>query len=99
MSQDAGAPTGDAWAADAAGCARMFAEFARSASPRAPLYARLATGIAADEELAGLLLHSPPRQRQPVLLLACIHVLLLEPEGDAELARFYPNLTAAAGRR
>ena len=93
MNQDAGATTGDAWAADAAACARMFAEFARSASPRAPLYARLATGIAADEELAGLLLHSPPRQRQPVLLLACIHALLLE-GGDAELARFYPNLAA-----
>ena len=65
-------------ATDAGGCARMFAEFARSASPRAPLYARLAEGIAADDELAGLLLHAPPTQRQPVLLFACVHDLLLD---------------------
>jgi hypothetical protein len=88
-----GVHTADAWATDSAACARMFAEFARSARPRAPLYARLATGIAADPELAGLLLLSPPRQRQPVLLLACIHALLLEAR-YGELARFYPNLTA-----
>jgi hypothetical protein len=74
----------------------MFAEFARSASPRAPLYTRLSAGIADSESLAGLLLLSPPRQRQPVLLLACIHYLLLGPEGRrTALARYYPNLTAA----
>jgi hypothetical protein len=96
VTQAPGGTTSDAWATDAAGCARMFAEFARSASPRAPLYTRLADGIAAHDDLAGLLLLSPPRQRQPVLLLACVHMLLLGPEGrDADLARFYPNLTAA----
>jgi hypothetical protein len=71
----------------------MFADFAASASPRAPLYVRLSAGIAADPELPGLLLLAPPTQRQPVLLLACVHDLLLAGDGD-ELAAYYPNLTA-----
>ena len=57
-----------------AACARVFAALAESAKPRAPLYVRLAEGIAADHELAGLLLLAPPTQRQPVLLLACVHI-------------------------
>jgi hypothetical protein len=72
----------------------LFAEFARTASPRAPLYHRLATGIAADPELAGLLLSAPPMQRQPVLLFACVHDLLLAGRSDDGLARFYPDLVA-----
>jgi hypothetical protein len=71
----------------------LFAEFARTASQRAPLYHRLASGIAADPELAGLLLSAPPMQRQPVLLLACVHDLLLAGRPDHGLARFYPDLT------
>jgi hypothetical protein len=82
-------------ALDAAGCAALFAEFARTASRRAPLYQRLAAGIAVDPALAGLLLHAPPAQRQPVLLFACVHELLLV-DGDDQLAAFYPNLTAPA---
>jgi hypothetical protein len=86
-------------ATDAAGCARMFEFFARTTATRAPFYARLAAGIAEDETLAGLLLHAPPAQRQPVLLFACVHDLLLSAsDGDAaethRLARYYPNLTA-----
>jgi hypothetical protein len=81
---------GAAW--DAAGCAAMFAEFARTASPRAPLYQTLAAGIATDPELAGLLLHAPPQQRQPVLLFACVHDLLLRGGDDGDLRRHYPNL-------
>ena len=70
----------------------MFAEFARGASPRAPLYARLAAGIAADDSIAGLLLHAPPRQRQPVLFLACVHSILLGPAGeDDPLAGLVPQ--------
>jgi hypothetical protein len=38
------------------------------------------------------LLLAPPTQRQPVLLLACVHAMLLA-DGDGALARFYPNLT------
>jgi hypothetical protein len=88
----------DGWtetATDAATCARMFGDFARTTRTRAPLYSRMADGIAGDEALAGLLLFAPPAQRQPVLLFACVHDLLLSrADGDAELARYYPNLTA-----
>jgi hypothetical protein len=82
-------------ALDDAGCAALFAEFARTASRRTPLYERLATGIAGDPALAGLLMHAPPGQRQPVLLFACVHDLLLV-DGEDQLAAFYPNLTAPA---
>ena len=55
----------------------------------------MAAGLADDEPLAGLLLHAPPEQRQPVLLFACVHALLLDGAGaDEDLARYYPNLTA-----
>jgi hypothetical protein len=89
------APVSEVWrdrAIDARGCARMFADFAGTTRSRAPLYSRMAAGIAEDERLAALLLHAPPVQRQPVLLFACVHALLLEGDGD-ELARYYPNLT------
>src|SRR5262245_12005660 len=83
-------------ATDATACARMFADFALTTQSRAPLYSRMASGIAQDVQLAGLLLRSPAAQRQPVLLFACVHDLLLAGiDGDgAELARYYPNLTA-----
>jgi len=73
-------------------CALMFAEFGRTATKRAPLYAQLSAGIAADDELASLLLTAPVTQRQPVLLFACVHALLLDGHDDP-LARHYPNLT------
>ncbi len=82
-------------AIDAVGCGGLFAEFARTASRRAPLYGRLAAGIAADPELAALLLRAPLRQRQPVLLFACVHDLLLG-DSDDRLAAFYPDLTTPA---
>jgi hypothetical protein len=88
----------DGWAeaaTDAATCARMFGDFARTTESRAPLYSRMARGIAEDEPLAGLLLRAPAAQRQPVLLFACVHDLLLAGDGDrTDLARYYPNLTA-----
>lgn len=89
-------PAAVAGATDVRGCANMFAEFARSASPRAPLYAALAAGVARDAELAALLLHAPPRQRQPVLLFASVHFLLLLGRADAGLRAHYPNLTPAS---
>ena len=85
-----GSPQG---ATDALGCAAMFAEFARTASPRAPLYQALAAGIAEDQGLAALLLHAPPQQRQPVLLLASVHYLLLRGRDRTGLGTHYPNLT------
>ena len=67
---DAGVSTGDALADDAAGCAGCS-----PSSPAAPARGRRCTpasptGIADDAELAGLLLHAPAAQRQPVLLFA-----------------------------
>ncbi len=73
---------------------RHFEHFSATSSPRAPLYASLATIVARDPSLYGLLHHAPPTQRLPVLLFACVHELLLE-HPDAELARWYPNLTEA----
>lgn len=81
---------------DAAACARMFEEFASTTAARAPLYSRLSAGIAADGELAAVLLTAPVTQRQPVLLFACVHALLLESPDD-DLASYYPNLTVDPG--
>ena len=83
---------------DAPGVTALFAEFARTATQRAPLYHRLATGIAADPALAELLLSAPPMQRQPVLLFACVHDLLLAGRPDHGLAHFYPDLVAETDR-
>lgn len=71
---------------------RRFSESAATSHPRAPLYAALSAGIAADPTLAGLLLHAPEPQRLPVLLFATTHALLLA-EPDHPLAAWYPNLT------
>lgn len=83
---------------DVATCQRMFADFGRQLVKSAPLYARLAEGVSRDERLSGLLLVAPPTQRQPVLLFACVHWLLLN-EPDDPLARWYPNLVAGTTRR
>lgn len=72
--------------------ARRFRESAASHHPRAPLYAALASGIADEPEISGLLLHAPPEQRLPVLLFACVHTLVLQ-EPQSDLAAWYPNLT------
>lgn len=77
----------------------MFADFATSTATRAPLYTRMSEGLALDPELAGLLLHSPVHQRQPVLFFASVHALLLAADRtggvDGDLAAHYPNLTPA----
>lgn len=70
---------------------RMFGEFAETTAKRAPLYTTLSRAIAADPALWGLLDAAPPTQRQPVLLFAAIHSLLLA-EPDEPLAAWYPNL-------
>ena len=82
---------------DLAVCRQRFADFARSVERSAPLYADLASGVAADGHLTGLLLAAPTAQRQPVLLFACVHWLLLHDPNDP-LAAWYPNLTAAPRR-
>lgn len=73
--------------------ARRFRAFGAETAKRAPLYSRLAERIADDPSTCRLLLHAPDEQRLPVLLFACVHLLLLT-EPDQPLARYYPNLTA-----
>ena len=70
---------------------RRFAESAVTSLPRAPLYAALSAGIAADPGLHRLLLDAPPTQRLPVLLFASIHSLLIAGPTHP-LADWYPNL-------
>jgi hypothetical protein len=59
-----------------------FAGFAEMSPSRAPLYHRLATGVAADREVAARLLLAHPDQRQPVLLFAAVHDVLLAGDTD-----------------
>lgn len=80
---------------DVATCQKLFADFSRQTAKGTPLYSRLAGGVAADPDLAGLLLIAPPAQRLPVLLFACVHSLVLE-EPESALAGHYPNIAGNA---
>ncbi|MEO1059544.1 MAG: DUF2332 domain-containing protein, partial [Actinomycetota bacterium] len=71
--------------------ARRFGEFSNTTSRRAPLYAAISTYLANTPELTDPLLAAPDTQRQPVLLLAAIHHLLIE-DSSEPLATWYPNL-------
>jgi hypothetical protein len=77
---------------------QTFRATATTCERRAPLYARLCRSIADDAPTRRLLLHAPPEQRLPVLLLACVHWLLLT-EPEHELRRFYPNLIDESSAR
>jgi hypothetical protein len=69
-----------------------FLDFVGTAGSRAPLYARLAAGIAESELPLAILAQAPAYRRIPVTLLAAIHdVLLADP--NEELASWYANLT------
>ncbi|MFM8266740.1 MAG: DUF2332 domain-containing protein [Ilumatobacteraceae bacterium] len=68
--------------------AGQFREFAQTAAHRSPLYGRLATAIADDAMLLGLLDDAPPDQRRPVLLFAAVHHLVLEGHGGELGAHF-----------
>ena len=78
-------------AADPTALADQFRSFARQASPRSPLYGRLAEVAADDEAILGILDETPTGQPRPVMLLAAVHFLLLG-ERDDPLAAYYPNL-------
>lgn len=71
-----------------------FRNLARTSLPRAPLNAALSSGIAARPDLLRLLLHAPPEQRQPVLLLAALHDLVLR-EPQHPLAEWYGSIVPA----
>ncbi len=70
---------------------RQFRAFAASCRPRAPLYARLADGVAEHPEVAELMLAAPPEQHNPTLLMAAMHDLVLRGV-SSDLALFYPNI-------
>lgn len=72
--------------------AERFARFAsEECAGYAPLYERLASGIAGDAEVLALAAGAAPGQPAPNLLLGAIHYLLLR-GADDPLARFYPSL-------
>ncbi len=74
--------------------ADRFRDFARTAMPRAPLYAALSAEIAQDPAVWGLLEAAPAGQQMPVLLFATVHDLVLRGEAP-ELAAYYPSVAAA----
>ena len=74
---------------------RHFAAFSETTSSRAPLYRALSAHVAADRDLVSLLLAAPEMQRNPVLLFAAVHALVLERHAaghDDALAHWYANL-------
>jgi hypothetical protein len=74
-----------------------FLRFSESARRRSPLYGRLAAAAADDTAVMSLLDPTPlDEQRQPVLLLAAVHHLLLGGFEDAAVRRFYPTLSPNA---
>jgi hypothetical protein len=76
--------------------AQRFVRFAdQECGDYAPLYDRLARGIAGDPELLTLAAHTRSGQQAPLLLLAAVHYLLLG-GADHALGAFYPSVTHRA---
>ncbi|MBY5161531.1 DUF2332 domain-containing protein [Salsipaludibacter albus] len=76
---------------DPAATSAAFRGFAATARQTAPLYAHLSLAVARDPKLAALLAAAPSTQRNPVLLFAAIHALLLRGD-DHPLGRHYATL-------
>ena len=73
--------------------AQRFVRFAdQECGAYAPLYDRLARGIASDPELLTIAAHARSGQQAPLLLLAAVHSLLLDGTNHA-LGTFYPSVT------
>jgi len=74
--------------------AALFRHYADVDFPAAgaPLYAEIAAGIAADDELLALASHTRPGQPGPNLLFAAVHYLLLSGV-EHPLAAYYPDLS------
>lgn len=68
-----------------------MSSFVGTTAKRAPLYSRLASGLAEEDSVLGLLAEAPPPQQIPVTLFAAVHDLLLADPGQP-LAGYYPNL-------
>jgi hypothetical protein len=76
--------------------AQRFVRFAtQECGAYAPLYDRLARGIAGDPELLTIAAHTRSGQQAPLLLLAAVHYLLLGGT-DHALGAFYPSVTSSA---
>lgn len=71
-----------------------FARFVEASRRRAPLYSRLSAGLVEWPALDGLFADTPEPARVPTNLFAAVHYLLLG-EPDAELRRWYPNLSGS----
>ena len=79
-----------------AALAQRFIRFAeQECGDYAPLYDRLARGIAHDPELLALAAHARSGQQAPLLLLAAVHCLLLG-GADHALGTFYPSIVPRA---
>ena len=66
--------------------------FAETAAARLPLYRHLAARAAGDDDVASLLLLAAPDDRNPTLLFAAVHDLLLAGAEGAPLAAWYPSV-------
>lgn len=64
-------------ATDVDGVRGQFGRFADATRAVAPTYARLSAEVADDPDIARIVLAAPPTQRNPVLLFAAVHWLLL----------------------
>ncbi|HKY15453.1 MAG TPA: DUF2332 domain-containing protein [Microthrixaceae bacterium] len=71
--------------------AERFRGFAQSEAGHLPVYCRLVTVAADDPRVMELMEQAPRGQRQPNLLLAAVHDLLLA-GADDELAAWYPTV-------
>ena len=71
--------------------ARRFGRLSTTTARRAPLYAAMSAHFADRPELPDPLQAAPITQRQPVLLLAAIHHLLIADQTDP-LVAWFPNL-------
>src|SRR6266516_960042 len=74
---------------DLGSLARRFERFARAECGEAPLYRRLAGGIAGDPTLLALAAHGQAGPK-PNLLLAAVHYLLLQ-GAEHPVRAFYPS--------
>lgn len=74
----------------------MRRRFARGDSwfATSPLYRELARTVAADDDLVDLAACTRPGQQPANMLMAAVHLLVLE-DSSAPLARFYPSVAGA----
>ncbi len=77
--------------------AEMFRRFGVAVRQPSPLYARLSDAGATRPHLAELLDLAPHTQRNPPLLFAAVHWLLLR-GADHDLADDYPSVRRRRGR-